>query len=119
MTNNPDEIFPFFIATWIVLGISGLILFNKNRDLQFKKKWFPKFIILIGTLFTFFVWLMGATLEAFYLLIPGVILISFLNIRLTKFCSTCGKMMYNYFWFTKMKYCSKCGAELDNNEKNS
>jgi uncharacterized protein (DUF983 family) len=50
--------------------------------------------------------------EAFYLAVPAVILISLLNIRATKFCDSCGKMVMNQNVLSPPKYCSKCGAEL-------
>ena len=117
MNTEPDQIFPIFFGTWIVLGILGLFLFGFKKDVRFKRKWFPRFIIFVGFVFIMFIKLMGTPNEVFYLVIPAVILISFLNIHFTKFCTSCGKTLYHYNWFTKMKFCSSCGAKLNNDKE--
>jgi hypothetical protein len=48
-----------------------------------------------------------------FLVVPAVVLISYLNIKVTKFCDNCGARLYNHTWFAPMRSCSKCGAELD------
>jgi len=39
-----------FVVTWIVLGISGFIAFYLRRDVAFKRKWFPRYVVLAGIL---------------------------------------------------------------------
>jgi hypothetical protein len=109
-----------FFGTWIVLGVGGFFLFYLGRDVAFKRKWFPRFITFVGVLFVFFsttlMVLSSRSLGALSILVivvPAVFLISFLNIKFTKFCDKCGATVYDQSWFAPMKYCSKCGAELD------
>jgi len=119
MNDGPGIIFPIFMATWIILTILGFLLFYRNKDVKFKRMWFPRYMIFCGILFMIFIKFMGAPFEVYYLVVPGLTLICFLNIHFTKFCSSCGTTIYNYNWFSKMKYCSACGAELHRDEKSS
>jgi hypothetical protein len=109
-----------FVGTWIVLGVAGFFLFYVGRDVAFKRKWFPRFIVLVGILFVLFsttlMVLSSRSLGALgilVLVIPATALISYLNIKFTKFCDKCGVTIYAQNWFVPMRFCSKCGAELN------
>jgi hypothetical protein len=110
-----------FISTififWIALGIIGTILFYFSKNVQFKKKYFRWYIILIGVLFTFWIGVSEPWLVVLFFILPAVSLISFLNIKYTIFCDNCGRTVYNNPWlsnpwFSKVEYCAKCGAKL-------
>jgi hypothetical protein len=109
-----ERIFPFFIGTWLVLMALGFYLFHWNRDATFKKKYFPWFVIFGGILLVVFMGLVGFPREAFLLMVPAVALVSFLNIRGTRFCSSCGHTNINQtMFFLPPKHCSGCGAKLN------
>ena len=108
-----------FVGTWIVLGITGFIVFYLQRDVAFKRKWFPRYVILAGVLFVFFsttlMVLQSRSFSALGVLIvvvPMVVIITYLNIKFTRFCDKCGATVFDSNWFSPMKFCSKCGAEL-------
>jgi drug/metabolite transporter (DMT)-like permease len=109
-----------FFVTWIVLGFVGYLA-ARRKDTAFKRKWFPRYVILAGVLFVFFPTVIsflqsrswGAVLGILFLFIPAVSVISYLNIRFTKFCDKCGAAIYAYNWFSPIKFCSRCGAALD------
>ena|SRR6266496_3773201 len=106
------ELAPWFFGTWVVLGLCSVWLFFLNRNVAQKKRLLPIFIIGIGILFAGFVFLMTGDLTVMVFVVPAVALISFLNLRLIKVCENCGRTVYNNVWFSKMEYCSKCGAKL-------
>jgi hypothetical protein len=113
-----------FIGTWIVLVIVGFVVFVLGRDTALKRKWFPRFIILVGMLFVIFstsLAVLGSetwvALGILLLTVPAVALISYLNIKMTKFCDQCGATLINSNWFSPMRFCSKCGAALDDKPK--
>jgi hypothetical protein len=112
---KPEEIFPIFFGVWIVLGISSAAFFFLNRNAALKRKVFPPFVIFIGVLFLTFGGLMGFAREPFFflLMVPFVALITFVNIRNTRFCDTCGKTLISQNPFLRPKFCSSCGADLD------
>ena len=112
MTPHP-EIAPLFIATWVVLGIAGIWLMFIDKNVARKKRLLPVFIIGSGAAFVFFVFLMTADLRVLAFVLPAAVLISFLNLRIIKICSRCGRTIQSGMWFAKAEYCSKCGAKLE------
>lgn len=106
-------IFPVFYVVWISLGLAGFFLFYLSKDVTFKKKYFPWYVVLAGFLFVSFGLISGLPLRLLYIMVPAVALITFLNIRSTKFCDSCGRTMIDQNWFSKVEYCAKCGAKLN------
>ena len=109
-----------FFGTWAMLGIGGFFAFYMQKDVTFKRKWFPRFVFFVAALFalfaTTFVVLQRRSLAALgivVLVVPMVSVIAYLNIKFTKFCSQCGATLVDNNWFSRMKFCSRCGAELD------
>jgi ribosomal protein S27AE len=108
-----------FIATWVILPIVGFPA-SRRMNAVAKRRWCPRWIVLIGILFVFFSTTLTvlesrswSSLGILFLEVPAVILISYLNIKSTKFCDKCSATLFNHNWFTPMRFCSKCGAELD------
>ena len=88
--------------------------------MAFKRKWFPRFVVLGAVLFAFFATTLivlqrrsFSALGILVLVVPMVSLIAYLNIKFTKFCSKCGATIIDNNWFSPLKFCSKCGARLD------
>lgn len=113
--NPPVPIFAIFIAVWVVLGVASAAFFFLNHDAALKRKVHPPFVIFVGVLFLVFVALMGFAHDAFFyvVMVPGVAVISYLNIRNTRFCTTCGKTLYTQNPFTRPHFCTQCGTNLD------
>ena len=107
-----DKIFPIFFGVWIVLGIFSIAFLFLNNNANLKRKVWPPFVIFVGALFLGFVWLMGLPAQALYILIPPVILVTYMNLRAYKFCQSCGKTLMNFNPFSDSKICSNCGAKL-------
>ncbi|WP_165231781.1 hypothetical protein [Aquisphaera insulae] len=108
-----------FIGTWIVLAIVGFIA-SRRMSAAAKRRWAPREAILVGVLFVFFSTTMTvlqsrswSSMSFLVLVVPAVVLISYLNIKFTKFCDKCNATLYNHNWFQPMRFCSKCGAEHD------
>ena len=111
--NSDGLLFWVFMAVWATLGVASWWFFSRSKDADLKRGVLRWGSIAAGVLFAGFV--LAMTGEPWILLIvaPAVALISFLNIRFTKFCPSCGATLYNYNWFVAMRYCSRCGASLD------
>ena len=115
-----------FFGTWIVLGIVSFVVFFLGKDTALKRKWFPRFIVLAGVLFVIFsttIMVLGSqswwSLGILLVVVPAVAVISYLNIKMTKFCDKCGATLINSNWFSPMRFCSKCGAVLDDKPEGS
>ena|SRR5215208_4959208 len=109
---KPD-IFPIFFVVWAVLAVVGLFLFYVNKNAQFKRKYFPWYIILTGVLFCSFILVMGFPVLVMFIVVPVIAIISYLNIKSIKFCDNCGKTLVNQAWLIKPENCAKCGAKLN------
>ena len=107
------DIFPVFFVVWIVLGITGFFLFYVSKNVQFKRKYFPWYVILGGVIFVLFGLGMGLPVAMLFIMLPVVTLITLLNIKSTRFCDNCGRTIINQMWFSKVEYCAKCGAKLN------
>jgi hypothetical protein len=105
-------IFKIFFIFWVILGVGSFLFFRFYKNLELKKKLWVPFIITIGIIFGSFVWFMVRDLRVLYLLVPAIAFISFLNIKLNRFCNSCGRLIYNAMWFSKMEFCPKCGAKF-------
>jgi len=108
-----------FFGTWFVLGLGGWIVFFARKDVGFKRKWWPRYILLGGGLFVLFSAAIGVletrSLKALALLlfvVPWVTLTAYLNLRFIKFCDGCGATAYDMNWFAPMRFCPKCGTEF-------
>jgi len=113
------DVFPIFFAIWVLLAIGGYFFLDYKKNAEFKRRWHPRFVIFAGLLFICFVFILTSlnprksnSLGEMFFAVPFVILIIFLNIRMTKFCSKCGKTIYSRS-FSIPKFCSNCGASLD------
>ena len=107
----PREIFPAFFVIWIALSLGGTLFFVFSKDLALKKALFPRLTIGAGVLFGLAV-ATAAPWPAALLFAPFIALISWLNIRMTRFCDACGRMLINQMWWSKMAFCPYCGTKL-------
>ena len=102
------------MVVWVCLGLGSFLFFHFNRNTALKRQVWPVFIIAIGLMFGGFVYLMMGRQQpqVLYLMGPAIFLISFLNIRTTRFCDSCGKTLYRQPIFTRTQFCPHCGAQL-------
>ncbi len=105
---------------WVLLAVSIKLLFWTKNDVAFKRVWSPRFTILIGVLFVLLSsttkFLASGTFKSLGMLVvevPVVALGVYLSIRFTKFCDRCGATVYRRNLFSRPRFCTKCGAELD------
>jgi hypothetical protein len=98
-----------FFACWILLGIGSWIFYAK-ASYETKKRWHPLIGVGTGIAFLAFAeWITGGHLP--WMFAAAVVLIIFLTIRNTQFCSRCGATLYSR-GFTRSRFCSRCGADL-------
>jgi hypothetical protein len=102
--------FAVFFSCWILLAIA-LGVFYKKASYETKRSLHPFIMIGVGILFlAFSEGISHGTVPVFFIL--AVVLITFLNIRLTQFCPRCGATIRPQ-GFSRPKFCPKCGAELE------
>lgn len=107
----PGAVFPVFFFVWAALAVGGFLFFTLNKDVARKRRLFPRLVIGAGVLFALVIAFM-APWPAALLFIPFIGVISWLNIRMTRFCGGCGKILINHQWWSRMNFCPYCGAKL-------
>jgi len=113
MFENADKVVPIiFAGTWIVLITLSFYLFNIRNDYKFKVKYFKYFTIILGVMFIGYAAAMGAPRQVYFMIVPAVALMTFMNLKFTRFCRNCGKTIINYMPFTSIEFCPKCGSRL-------
>lgn len=109
-----------FFIVWAVMGAAGFVAFYRGRDVGFKRRWFPWFVILGCALFLAFSSTLAALqarswegLRPLVFVGPGVLLVGFMAVRSTRFCGRCAAMAYGPTPFGLPKSCPKCGAPIE------
>ena len=102
--------FAVFMVCWILLGIASWIFYSK-ASYQTKKSAHPFLMVAFGIIFLGFTeWVMQGKVPLFF--VAAVIVIMFLNYRLTRFCPRCGATIYSR-GLMRSNFCPKCGAPLE------
>ena len=112
MTGEPETIVFVFFGVWIVLGIVSVSFFIGNQNAHLKRKLWRPFLLFVGILFLFFVSLTELPIGVFYFLVPATALSIYLNLKLMKFCTSCGSTMFYPNFSPREGLCTKCGAKL-------
>ena len=117
---KPDPIapyFPVFMVSWIALGI-GYWLWIYTRPSADQKRLWHRCVAIGATVifgafitFTLLLWRQPFALLIF---IPALVVITWLNLRFTDFCESCNRMVYNQFWWRRVRFCPHCGVSLKN-----
>jgi len=115
-TEQVESYFPAFIFAWIGFGIASWLFILTRSNVASKRRWFFRTCILAGIIFGLFTaFIMTAWRQPLQLLfvLPFIGLIIWLNIKMTRFCDSCGKMTVCQNIFKPFKYCPKCGTEYE------
>ena len=112
-TPQQREAFTIFAVFWVALGLASFLFFQFNRDATLKRRVFPFFAIAVGLIFgAFLIYMTRGFSQVVFLAVPMIALITFLNIRMTRFCDSCGRTLYRQPLFTRPGFCPHCGAQL-------
>jgi peptidoglycan/LPS O-acetylase OafA/YrhL len=107
---DPEHIFQIFFAVWIFLGIGGVAFFYLNKNVKLKRTLLPICIVSVCIIFVGFIYLMmGSVPFLFLIFIP---IIALLNLKMIRFCESCGATLISQNVFSPPKYCQKCGAKF-------
>jgi hypothetical protein len=98
----------------LVLSFLSFYLFFVRSNYNFKVKYFKYFVILGGILFSLASLGTANPLEICLFIIPFIALITFVNIKFTRFCKNCGSTIINSLGETN--FCPKCGSELQDRQ---
>src|SRR6516164_672921 len=101
---KPNPLAPYFVVciiAWVALAIGSWKWISSRPSTEEKRLWFRRSTIISGLFFgTFITFISIQWHHPFALLIflPAIVLIGFLNLRVTFFCDGCGKMTQSQDW---------------------
>jgi hypothetical protein len=117
-----DRILVTIFGTYFALWVVGVIIFYPGNNAEFKRWWWPRYVIGAAILFgcTVVVTVLASrSLWAIFLLVIftpaliGIIASScYSSISMTKICERCGRINFPYGMHDPTM-CMKCGADLD------
>jgi hypothetical protein len=106
---RPELVFPIFMAVWVVL-LALVSLFYWKGSLATKRRFHPFVVIGAALIFLGFITLILPA-STFVVIVPVVALTSFLNYKITKFCSSCGATTVRVPGAAAAP-CRKCGGTV-------
>ena len=109
MNVKPEILFPIFFVIWAILGVSSFCFFMFNNNATLKRKVLLPFGIGMGVLLLGCISLLMP--EALVFMVHAVAVITYLNLRSTKFCENCGKTLLNQNRSSRQSFVR--GAEHD------
>lgn len=99
-------------SVFFLFGVSVMLFLQISRNAVLKRKIFRWSLVLMMPLVLGFFWAANAPLPIILGFIPGVVIIALMNLRMIRFCGSCGKTLVNYNLIFRHKFCSDCGASL-------
>lgn len=102
-----------WIGLFIAAGFYFYFIVNCGNAVD-KRKWFPYLTIIINFLaLALALWTLGGwAMFGSFLLLPLFSLSSFIMIKWTKFCDSCGSAATTYMSFRNVKCCPKCNKQF-------
>jgi hypothetical protein len=106
-----SEYFPAFVATWLVLGLGGILWVWRMKNPATKRRALRVFAVGTSLLFALFVWLITRDPRQMMFMAVPLLLITYINLRLVKVCDVCASINRPQ-GFAVPVHCYKCGATL-------
>ena len=115
---KPDpagQYFPFYLVGWAFLAIFTWLWIRSRPTPQEKKLWSDRMAIIVAVFVTGFMsfvlvsWRQYSSIPIF---VAFGALITYLNIRNTRYCESCGRRVRSLSWFTRSAHCPYCGNKL-------
>jgi len=107
---NPP--FPVFFGVWFVISFGSAAFFRLNKNASLKRKVWAPFLVVTSLVFIGVVWTITKRVEVLYFLVPAVCLLTLVNLRMVRFCDSCGDTVRSQSPWRKPAFCPKCGAHL-------
>lgn len=108
---TPAAVIPAFVAAWAALTIGGFLFFARNKDAARRRAFFPRLAVGAGVLFGLLI-AGTAPWPATLMFLPFIGIVTWLNVRMTRFCDACGRTLISQAWWAKINFCPYCGEKL-------
>jgi Na+/H+ antiporter NhaD/arsenite permease-like protein len=116
MKETPSFLFyAAYVVVLSILAFGSWLQLRSRPTPQEKKKVHDRWAIITGVFVTGFMCLILGMWKSYFgipLLLAGGLGITFLNLRNTFYCTSCGKRSESKDWFFKIFHCPHCGTQL-------
>ncbi|WP_245905468.1 hypothetical protein [Photobacterium lipolyticum] len=100
------------MVIWLGISAGSVMLFQRGSDVQRKRKLWPGYTIFSNTVIAGFIIYMQPPLLMMIGLVTLLLPLTWLTIRSTKFCDSCGKASRSPFFMKPPTECSHCKKTL-------
>jgi len=110
-----DRAFLMFFLVWVLWHIAAWMLVHRGRTTEFRRRWHPRSALISALAFCAFVFYIvsiGFPKGILNIFIPAVVIVTFINIRNTRFCGYCGKQNFTASPVARLRECKRCGRPL-------
>jgi hypothetical protein len=107
--------FPWFLILWFAFGAGSWLWIATRPTAENKRLWHRRICITAGILFGAFITftlVSWGQLFALLIFLPGIVKITYLNLKFTFFCDSCRKTSFSQAWFSSGYYCPNCGHKI-------
>ena len=104
-----------FLLVLLGLAIASFWFTYLDKNVARKKRLIPILIVGIGVILASFMLLTTRelTLTDALFILSIIALITLVNLRMIRVCSSCGRTIQSGIWFARADYCPRCGARLE------
>jgi hypothetical protein len=106
-------LFSAFMFVWVGMGFVGFFVFYRSRNAALKERWHRSFVLGSAVVFAVWALLTGLPASMLLFLVPALALVSWLNLRNTRFCHACGRTVVTAEFWLRPGFCPHCGAAFD------
>ena len=110
LQDSLPQALPPVIHVWTALTFAATAFFFLSSNASLKRRLWPTVSIALALLLFGAMSQMALPTDVFVFLVLGVTVLTLLNLRNMRFCSSCGKTNFSQNPFSPPKFCSKCGA---------
>ncbi len=112
-----DQLLTILLLLVAAAIIAGTFAYRFARNTQFKKRLLALSYVVGAAVLVLFLALFHAPAVAFVLFVPSLILIAFLQFRMTHFCDTCNRSVIQRSPFRQFTFCPYCGAKYSDSRE--
>lgn len=107
-----QELLIILVVIWLGLSVGSMLLFQRGKDAERKRKLWPKYTIFSNAVLASFIVYMQPPLTMMIGLLIFMVPLTLLTIRSTKFCDACGNASRSPFFMKPPTACSHCKKPL-------
>ena len=100
-----------FCAILCIMGLACQLFYHFCGNISLRRKAYPWLVCCGAAWFIAFIYYTSVSVQVLLFAVPLTLLMAYLSIKLTRFCSVCGKMVQQHM--PAAHFCPHCGSFLE------